>query len=356
MAWRDPESNLTFMAPGDERGTWASVGPTLDGVQHNCSMMVFNYSGTPRGFMPAAADFSAHEWLYAPYMTSNGTLFFLVHNEFHGWESFPELCNATSMVDGRCWYNSVSLSVSHDGGRHIRHAAPPPHHLVAASDDIYEPNHHAYGVFSPSQIVRHPRDGFLYSFPICKSKDGTTSGVCIMRTTERELVDAGAASWHFWRGGGSDSFTGRFVDPYVQKGELPAVLEFPAGVSDDPHPSQPVPRYVPHLDLFLMCGYANMPGSPPHQHFGFSTAPEPWGPWSAMAPITGVEVDPKNETPFIRGLYPSLLDPNSGSLNFDTLEGDAAYVYWVQGRNKAAVGAPDMARDVWRQKVQLSWS
>ena len=57
----------------------------------------------------------------------------------------------------------------------------------------------------------------------------------------------------------------------------------------------------------------------------------------------------------IHGLYPSLLDPNSPSLNYDTIVGDTAYVYWVQGRNKTAVGAPDMARDLWRQKVRITW-
>ena len=54
----------------------------------------------------------------------NATLYMLQHNEFHGFEHAPELCNSTAMVKGRCWYNSVGLSVSHDGGRNIRHIAP----------------------------------------------------------------------------------------------------------------------------------------------------------------------------------------------------------------------------------------
>jgi hypothetical protein len=59
----------------------------------------------------------------------------LVHNEFHGFEHTEDgLCNATTMVDGRCWYNSVTLSASTDGGRTFRHAATPPTNLVAASD------------------------------------------------------------------------------------------------------------------------------------------------------------------------------------------------------------------------------
>ena len=102
MAWRDPVSNLTFVAPGDSRGTWPSIGPSLDEVKHTCDSMIFNYSGV-KGFLQAPSDFSSHEWLYSPYMTENGTLYMLAHNEFHGWEHAPELCNATSMVHGRCW-------------------------------------------------------------------------------------------------------------------------------------------------------------------------------------------------------------------------------------------------------------
>ena len=70
--------------------------------------------GKPRGdrFLQPASDFSSHEWLYAPYVVpgaggENATLYMLAHNEFHGWEH-PGLCNATRMVGGRCWYNSVA--------------------------------------------------------------------------------------------------------------------------------------------------------------------------------------------------------------------------------------------------------
>jgi hypothetical protein len=358
MAWRDPASNLTYVAPGDSRGTWPSIGPSLDEVKHDCGTMIFNYSGQT-GFLQPASDFSSHEWLYAPYVVpgaggENATLYMLAHNEFHGWEH-PGLCNATRMVQGRCWYNAVGLSVSHDGGRNIRHIAPPPHHLVAASPDVYVPDHGAYGVFSPSQIVSFK--GWLYSFPRCRSKDGGSSGVCIMRIQEGDLHDPSA--WRFWRGGGEDSFTGRFADPYSSDHSAaaePAILAFGAA-NDTASPSQPVPRWLPQQQLLVMVGFANMPtGHGPGGHFGWSVAKAPWGPWTKMLPIEDVDVNPTKDVGAIRGLYPSLLDPNSPSLNYDTIVGDTAYVYWVQGRNKTAVApCPDMARDLWRQKVRISF-
>ena len=66
------------------------------------------------------------------------------------------------------------------------------------------------------------------------------------------------------------------------------------------------------------------------------------------------DVNPKHDEGNMRGLYPSLLDPNSASLNYGTLEGEDVYVYWVQGRNKTVVNAPDMARDLMRQPIRLT--
>ena len=363
MAWRDPVSNLTFVAPGDSRGTWSSVGHGLSNVRHNCSMMIFNYSG-PRGWEEPADDFASHEWLYAPFVVppvkagEQASVFMLVHNEYHGWEHRSEgLCNASVNVKSRCWYNSVTLSVSHDGGRHFRHAATPPAHVVAAPDYIYVPNQQAYGVFSPSQIVTNPKDGFHYSFPVFISFNRTKTpgiehtGVCSMRTK----TPGNPASWRYWTGvNGSDGYTGHWSNPYsnspanekLQTQLPPTILKFVAGFS------QPVPRYLPKYGIFVMVGYMHFAHTSRH-HFGISTAPEPWGPWSRAVPIPA-DINPAHDEPENRkGIYPSLLDPNSGSLNYDTLEGLDVWVYWVQGRNKTTVHAPDMARDLVRQPVRL---
>lgn len=342
MAWRDPRTNITYMAPGDSRGTWANVGVAgLTSVKHDCSKMIFNYSGVS-GWRKRPSAFSNHEWLYAPFVVppehpgDNTTVYMLVHNEFHGWELEEDgLCNASENVHRRCWYGSATLSVSYDGGASFEHARVPPAHLVGASRTVYVANKSAYGVSSPSQIVTSPRDGFHYSFPHFESFDGETRGVCSMRT--KDVSDP--SSWRFWTG--SQNYSGQFKNPYESTdGADCAILNVSV--------SQAVPKYLPFLDVFIMVGYSNF-GS--KTHFGISTAPEPWGPWSELKPIFA-DIDPAGEG--TRGIYPSLLDPASVSLNFDTLESEDVYVYWVQARNKAAVHAPDMARDLLRQRVRLN--
>jgi hypothetical protein len=312
--------------------------------------MVFNYSG-PSGFEQAASSFTNHEWLYAPYVEppttdgANATVYMLVHNEYHGFEHEAEgLCNASVMIEGRCWYNSVTLSVSHDGGEHFYHAAAPPKHLVAASPSMYLPNHHPYGAFSPSQIVTNPRDGYHYSFVRWSNVISHENGVCSMRT--KSVGDP--SSWRFWNRQ-DEGYSGQFVDPYTStSGKDCSVID---NISNF---SQPVPKYVPHLEMFIMVGYLNFHPPSPHtnHHFGISSAPNPWGPWSTPVPIPA-DVNPKRDGGNPRGLYPAVLDPMSMSLNYDTLEGEDVYVYWVQGRNKTVVGAPDMARDLVRQPIRL---
>jgi len=170
-----------------------------------------------------------------------------------------------------------------------------------------------------------------------------------MRTSEDELGDP--KSWRFWTGGGKDTFTGVFQNPYESTGgHEPAVITFGNGSGSSSHP---VPRYMPKHNLFVMVGHWGHGAT--GEHFGVASAPNPWGPWSNMIPIASVDINPQHDAGNMRGLYPSLLDPTSPSLNFDTLEGDDVWLYWVQGRNKATVHAPDMARDLVRQRVHISW-
>ena len=226
---------------------------------------------------------------------------------------------------------------------------------VSASGRGYVANRSMYGVFSPSQIVTNPADGYHYSYPVCVSYDGSLRGVCSMRTKTPGVP----RSWRYSTdpGAGGAGYIGVWGDPYnasdPQSSAPPAILRFGPGAADF---SQPVPRYLPRLGLFVMVGYLNFVKPLPFSthHFGISTAKQPWGPWSAQVPIPA-DVNPKRDEPVNvwRGIYPSILDPNSPSLNYDTLESLDVWVYWVQGRNKTVVAAPDMARDLVRQPIRL---
>ena len=67
-----------------------------------------------------------------------------------------------------CWTVTVGLAVSHDWGKTWTHAAPPPGHLVAAVPYRYNQTQLASGWGDPSNILRHPSDGYYYVY--CTSR------------------------------------------------------------------------------------------------------------------------------------------------------------------------------------------
>jgi len=48
-----------------------------------------------------------------------------------------------------------------------------------------------------------------------------------------------------------------------------------------------------------MTGYSNI--GPGLEHFGYSTAKDPWGPWSKLRPIQGVDINPAGDQGNPRG-------------------------------------------------------
>jgi hypothetical protein len=173
------------------------IGQDLDHVTHDCSVVLGS------DFNPDPAAFDDHEWIAAPYTTDGTTVYALVHDEYQGWEH-PGQC-ATSTYDDKCWYNAITLAVSTDGGR--SYADHPSPRLVASVPYRYVSGDGPTGVFTPSNIVRNPEDGFFYSLAYVNLRQ-TYIGNCLIRT--KNLADPG--SWRAWSSG--TTFGTTFVDPY----------------------------------------------------------------------------------------------------------------------------------------------
>ena len=150
-AFRDADGQVHLIA--SHYVTRAMVGPSLDTVRHDCRrLMVSDLDGDP-------ARFDDREWITAPYTTDGRTVHALVHDEYQG-DKHPGRCPSEDYL--KCWYNSITLARSTDGGRTFTHAAPP-RHLVASVPYRYEPDAGPFGLFQPSNIVRGPEDGFYYA-------------------------------------------------------------------------------------------------------------------------------------------------------------------------------------------------
>lgn len=172
------------------------IGADLDHLDHPCSVVLRS------GNDPRPSEFDDREWISSLYTQDGETVVALVHHEYQG-HRHPGMCPSGEYRD--CWYNAITLAVSSDGGDTFRHASPP-RHLVASLPVGYDAGEGPTGLFSPSNIVRHPADGFYYVLTRLIAGDGTR-GTCVLRTRTPDDPE----SWRAW--GGHD-FDVAFVDPY----------------------------------------------------------------------------------------------------------------------------------------------
>ena len=162
---------------------------------------------------PNPAHFAGDEFLDSPVVFPNGTVVALVHTEYPGgvYNSTgpsPPMCPPGLAGYPTCWTVTIGLAVSHDWGATWGHAKPPPHHLVAAVPYEYSASALAFGWGDPSNILKHPVDGYYYAAIWNRNQIGLQApGICMMRTNA--LLEP--TSWRAWDGA---HYTRSFVSPY----------------------------------------------------------------------------------------------------------------------------------------------
>jgi hypothetical protein len=303
------------------------IGQDLDHVTHDCSVVLGS------DFNPDPAAFDDHEWIAAPYTTDGTTVYALVHDEYQGWEH-PGQC-ATSTYDDKCWYNAITLAVSTDGGR--SYADHPSPRLVASVPYRYVSGDGPTGVFTPSNIVRNPEDGFFYSLAYVNLRQ-TYIGNCLIRT--KNLADPG--SWRAWSSG--TTFGTTFVDPYGPN-DAPAEHLCAPVLRSQPGDLQPNSlTYSTEARQWLLVGQA-LGGA----YFSLSSdlihwaAPKLFFPAQVTWNYQCGDPDPI--------AYPSVIDPKSTDRNFQTV-GGTAYLYFTQFHYSNCEQTLD--RDLVRVPIQIA--
>ena len=314
------------------------VGPSLDRVSHPCAVTMAS------GEDPDPAKFNDREWLAAPYTLDGRTVYALVHDEYQGHRR-PARCLSGEYQ--KCWYNAVTLSVSRDGGRSFSDARPPPDHLVASAPYRYQPDSGPYGIFTPSNIVRSEDDGYYYTIVRAEDREQQPLGSCLLRT--KRLDDP--RSWRAWDGSGFDV---AFADPY---------RGVPGGPADHVCAPLAMPEiatmhesltYNTYLDKYLLVGIAGdaLPGRPGTTWGIYYSVSDDLVNWSRRKLIREIEAvwtyECGDSNPI---LYPSVLDPESTSRNFETT-GQRPYLYFTRFHYRNCVQT--LNRDLVR--VRLSFS
>lgn len=243
-----------------------------------------------------------------------------------------------------CSMISLTYAESTDGGRTYTHP-PAPNHLVANLPIRYEPDWGLIAIWQPSNIVRSPKDDYYYVLIQLDfrpaSGPGGSQGICVMRT--RTLNDP--ASWRAWDGEG---FNMRFVNPYkepdVDPDEHTCQILSPNEIGGGPYNL----TYNSYFDKFLAVGHGTGLG-PEGNVSGFSYALSDdlihWTPMQLLM-IADFSFTTDYQTPFLA--YPSLLDPDDPSLNFE-VTGQRPYLYFSRFQSRSLVDV-----DLLRVRVQFS--
>jgi hypothetical protein len=312
-AFRDSAGNVQLLAAHYINRRF--VGPTLDTVKHDCAVVMASAEN------PDPGAFGYREWIASPYTTDGQTIYALVHDEYYGSSAYVP-CTSAFPGDLGCWYNAITLAVSTDGGASYHPAATPPGNLVASAPEPFVAGAGPYGFFNPSNIIKGP-DGYYYAYmrEHFYRRGGNVAAICVMRT--RTLSDA--SSWRAWDG---TSFPVAFVNPYVNpvaSPSAPRCASIPAepglGVMDE---SVTFNTYLKRYVMVGLTAQGVVGGTIWGVYYSFSDDLVHWSTRQLLfAPPVPETYQPGDAHYF---LYPSLLDPNSPSPNFETT-GQHAYLY-----------------------------
>ena len=293
-------ANGTVQLYATDRENRVNAGPDLLHLRHGCSVVLRGAGNDD----PGAYDDRA--WIASPWTSDGRTIWAVLHNEFHG-HLRKALCPTGRYMD--CWFNALTLAVSHDGGQSFRRA--PGRALVAALPYRYDElplGHHGY--FNPSNIVG--LNGALYMLAFATRANAQREGNCLLRTETIEQADS-------WRGWDGAAFAVRFSDPYAGPVTPERHVCAPVGAGALRWPVTSLVRHQPTgLFIVLMQNTARDGG------VYYATSPDLLR-WSAPALLMSA-VGPGAWTcgdpaPIA---YPSLLDPASIDRNFETVGASTA--------------------------------
>lgn len=329
-AYRDDNNQVNLIVSNIE--SRRMIGPDFDNLKMNCDPILTSVDNT------APEAFAHKEWLGSVYTEDGKTVHGLVHNEYQGNRGGSKACPSGQYF--QCWYNTITYVRSEDGGAQFERPVATPGHLVAALPQKYVPDAGIFGVFSPSNIIKH--ESHYYAFLKAQVWPDQKQYTCLMRTDD--LSDPSA--WRFWTIFG---FDGEFADPYrgteaqLRKSRCYAVdpddiAQLHEGIS-----------WNSKINKFVLIGISNDPQREPNPHGFYYAFSDDLINWEKRHPLLEVRlpwrVSDSNIPVYV---YPTLIDHDSPSRNFETT-GENMYLYFT----RLNTGQSGLDRDLVRMRVRV---
>lgn len=305
------------------RENWVLEGDTLLNVQPRCRSVLRSsaYANSGLGAL----------WIEAVYTPDGKNVYALVSNDLTS-VMLGQGCKKDGKP-GRCWVNRILAARSLDGGTNFSLEPEAKRAVATAGDDFPEGREERYGVFTTSNIFRW-RDHY-FTFVWRGSAGRTKSGNCLLR-------NADPSKPHEWLGWDGRQFSiksaekGAILDcaivaPKELVGEVRSVIF-------DKKSGMWIAAFSGRLNVDgkLTTGF----------YYSVSKNLVEWStPRLAMAAPT----KPREQQSDYFLMYPSMLDPNSKSRIYDTLDGDQPVMFFT--KQHLLHGRGTMKRDL--QFVQL---
>jgi len=288
-AFRTADGNVTLLA--SHINARRDVGTNLNTVQHSCTVVHASEEDTTFG------DFRYHQWLQAPYTLDGKTIYVLTHNEWYGNLVKPS-CNG-DLIDG--WISAVTFLVSTNGGATynrpldytVRTPTTPWNNNMGCSPS----NRTRYGDLGGSNIVYN--HGYYYKFFLYEPEPAIASNEawqCIMRSNNL----ASASSWFVWNG----------VNWKNSKTSSCASIPYVSNIR-----SVTFNTYI-NMYVGIQSINGNIVFNLSHDLLNWST--------STTIGTSGIDLTSL--------AYPSLLDPNDTTMNFER-SGQSPYIYYTHLNN-----------------------
>ena len=310
-AFRDASGRVQLLGSFYRTRRW--IGPHLDVMRRDCRVVI----DSPGYANPS--HFSGHQWLASVHTEDGQHVVGLVHNEHQG-SRYPEQC--PSRTYERCWYNSITVVESYDGGESYRSRWMPRHRL-ASLPYRYEPDTGPSGYFEPSNMVT--KDGYAYVVVRTMDTGAQQWGTCLLRSATPRVP----GSWRAWDGAG---FNVQFVDPYRTTVTSPARHVCAPIARDQIHWMNYSLTWNTAVQQWLLVGIAADVDSTRRRdvwgvYYSWSSDLIHWShrqlllegtvPWTYRCG----DPDPLH--------YPSVIDPSSPSRTFATTD-SRAYLYFTR--------------------------
>ena len=311
-AFRDSAGTLHLFAASNQAR--AFLGKSLDSLDHTCKV---SYEA---GHSQSPSAFDDEGWLESFFTLDGRDIVALISMDYHPGRHKLS-CGTNKGAVGLCWYSAITLAKSLDGGITFLEDFNKSHVVVPPSDKFSSTSIQPDGAFVPSNIIE-VRGSFFVLVSVSKTKDGR-GGECLFRSND--IMNA--SSWEAWDG---KAYAIRMESPYDRAESLSQAASGQKLCSPIRSLAAAPVRTLLKISKggYLSVSLGSLPSNP-HVQTVIAQTSEDLINWSQPVQVASLPIYRANggEKGQVAFYYPSLIDPDSKSLSFDSIDGSVVYLF-----------------------------